>query len=59
MAGVLEVIPVAGWMTALFTIATVGMFTHSHWIWMAEIAALRVVWHRFASPSQHAEAAPG
>ena len=107
MAGVLEFIPLAGWMTALFTIATVGMFTHSHWIWMALllglwrlvmdygisprvvghememhpllaiftvmvggavggivgiylsvplVAALRVVWHRFASPSQHAEA---
>jgi predicted PurR-regulated permease PerM len=109
MAGVLEFIPVAGWMTALFTIATVGMLTHSHWIWMALllgvwrlvmdygisprvvghememhpllaiftvmvggavggivgiylsvplVAALRVVWHRFALPSQHAEAAP-
>jgi predicted PurR-regulated permease PerM len=110
MAGVLEFIPVAGWITALFTIATTGMLTHSHWIWMASllglwrmvmdygisprvvghememhpllaiftvmvggavggivgiylsvpfVAALRVVWHRFASPSHHAEAAPG
>jgi predicted PurR-regulated permease PerM len=110
MAGVLEFIPVAGWMTALFTIATVGMLTHSHWIWMALllglwrmvmdygisprvvghememhpllaiftvmvggavggivgiylsvpfVAALRVVWRRFASTSQHAEATSG
>ena len=110
MVGVLEFIPVAGWMTALFTIATVGMLTHSHWIWMALllglwrmvmdygisprvvghememhpllaiftvmvggavggivgiylsvplVAALRVVWRRFASTSQHAEATSG
>ncbi|MGB9431593.1 MAG: AI-2E family transporter [Candidatus Acidiferrum sp.] len=110
MAGVLEFIPVAGWITALIAIATVGMLTHSHWIWMAAllglwrmvmdygisprvmgheleihpllaiftvmiggavggivgvylsvplIAALRVIWHRFASSAQHIEAAPG
>lgn len=110
MAGVLEFIPVAGWITALITIATVGMVTHSHWIWMAAllglwrmvmdyvisprvvghelemhpllaiftvmvggavggivgiylsvplVATLRVIWHRFAPPAQHVEAAPG
>jgi predicted PurR-regulated permease PerM len=110
MAGVLEFIPVAGWITALITIATVGMLTHSHWIWMAVllglwrmvmdyaisprvvghelemhpllaiftvmvggavggivgiylsvplVATLRVIWHRFAPPDQHVEAAPG
>lgn len=110
MAGVLEFIPVAGWITALITIATVGMLTHSHWIWMAAllglwrmvmdyaisprvvghelemhpllaiftvmvggavggivgiylsvplVATLRVIWHRFAPPGQHVEAAPG
>jgi predicted PurR-regulated permease PerM len=110
MAGVLEFIPVAGWITALFAIATVGMLTHSHWIWMAAllglwrmvmdygiaprvmgheleihpllaiftvmiggavggivgiylsvplVAALRVIWHRFAPSAQHVEAAPG
>ena len=110
MAGVLEFIPVAGWITALITIATVGMLTHSHWIWMAAllglwrvvmdyaisprvvghelemhpllaiftvmvggavggivgiylsvplVATLRVIWHRFAPPAQHVEAAPG
>jgi predicted PurR-regulated permease PerM len=40
MAGVLEFIPVAGWITALVTIATVGMLTHSHWIWMAVLLGL-------------------
>ena len=110
MAGVLEFIPVAGWITALITIATVGMLTHSHWIWMAAllglwrlimdygiaprvmgrememhpllaiftvmvggavggivgiylsvplVAALRVVWHRFASPAQQIGATQG
>jgi predicted PurR-regulated permease PerM len=110
MAGVLEFIPVAGWITALIAIATVGMLTHSHWIWMAAllglwrmvtdygiaprvmgheleihpllaiftvmiggavggivgiylsvplVAALRVIWLRFASPAQHVETAPG
>ena len=110
MAGVLEFIPVAGWITALITIATVGMLTHSHWIWMAAllglwrmlmdyaisprvvghelemhpllaiftvmvggavggivgiylsvplVATLRVIWHRFAPPAEHAETAPG
>jgi predicted PurR-regulated permease PerM len=110
MAGVLEFIPVAGWITALIAIATVGMLTHSHWIWMAAllglwrmvmdygisprvmgheleihpllaiftvmiggavggivgiylsvplVAALRVIWHRFAPPARHAETAHG
>ncbi len=40
MAGVLEFIPVAGWITALIAIATVGMLTHSHWIWMAALLGL-------------------
>ncbi len=40
MAGVLEFIPVAGWITALIAIASVGMLTHSHWIWMAALLGL-------------------
>ena len=40
MASVLEFIPVAGWITALITIATVGLATHSHWIWMAALLGL-------------------
>jgi predicted PurR-regulated permease PerM len=41
LAGILEFIPVAGWMTATATIVTVGVLTHSHWIWML---ALLAVW---------------
>lgn len=51
MAGVLEFIPVAGWITALITIATVGMATHSHWIWMAALLGLwRMVMDYAISP---------
>jgi predicted PurR-regulated permease PerM len=110
VAGVLEFIPVAGWITSAVAIITVGLLTHSHWIWMAAllglwrmtmdyaiaprvmghelemhpllaiftvmvggavggivgiylsvplVAAMRVVWHRFAAPSQQVETAPG
>jgi predicted PurR-regulated permease PerM len=41
LAGILEFIPVVGWITAAATIVTVGVLTHSHWIWML---ALLVVW---------------
>src|SRR5262249_29179419 len=41
LAGILEFIPVIGWMTAAATIVTVGILTHSHWIWML---ALLAVW---------------
>src|SRR5260370_21681173 len=40
MAGLLEFIPVAGWITALTIIATVGLITHAHWIWMAALLGL-------------------
>src|SRR5260370_38014648 len=43
MAGLLEFIPVAGWITALTIIATVGLITHAHWIWMAALLGL---WRR-------------
>lgn len=109
LAGVLEFIPVVGWISAATAILTVGILTHSHWIWMAAllgvwrmlmdywiaphvmgheleihpllaiftmmvggaiggivgiylsvplVAALRVVWRRFASSAPHAEGAP-
>jgi predicted PurR-regulated permease PerM len=35
LAGILEFIPVVGWITAAATIITAGILTHSHWIWMA------------------------
>jgi len=41
LAGILEFIPVVGWMTAAVIIVTAGAVGHSHWIWML---ALLVVW---------------
>ena len=41
LAGILEFIPVVGWMIAAATIVTAGVLTHSHWIWML---ALLAVW---------------
>lgn len=41
IAGILEFIPIAGWMMAATTIATFGALTHAHWIWML---ALLGVW---------------
>jgi predicted PurR-regulated permease PerM len=44
LAGVLEFIPVAGWMLAAGTILTFGFVTHAHWIWMLLLLVLwRVV----------------
>jgi predicted PurR-regulated permease PerM len=109
LGGILEFIPVAGWMISATTIISVGVLTHSHWIWMAAfiglwrmlmdywiapgvmgheleihpllaiftlmvggaiggivgiylsvplVAALRVVWRRFASRALHHELTP-
>jgi predicted PurR-regulated permease PerM len=44
LAGILEFIPVAGWILAAATILTVGFVTHAHWIWML---LLLVVWRLF------------
>ena len=41
LAGILEFIPVAGWMTAAVIIVTAGALSHSNWIWML---ALLAVW---------------
>lgn len=41
LAGILEFIPVAGWMTAAVIIVAAGVLTHAHWIWML---ALLGVW---------------
>ncbi len=40
LAGILEFIPVAGWMTAAVIIITAGVLTHSHWIWMLVLLAV-------------------
>jgi predicted PurR-regulated permease PerM len=109
LAGILEFIPVAGWMAAAATIVGIGILTHSHWIWMLAllcvwrvlmdyfiaprvmgheleihpllaiftmmvggavggivgiylsiplVAALRVIWHRFASENPQTDRAP-
>lgn len=50
-AGVLEFIPVAGWMISAATIITVGAVTHSHWIWMAALLGLwRLLMDYWISP---------
>jgi predicted PurR-regulated permease PerM len=41
LGGVLEFLPVVGWLAAAAAMLTVGFLTHTHWIWMA---ALVVVW---------------
>jgi predicted PurR-regulated permease PerM len=41
LAGILEFIPIAGWMIAATTIITFGILSHCQWIWMA---ALLGVW---------------
>ena len=40
LAGVLEFIPIVGWMLSAATIVSVGAFTHSHWIWAAALIGL-------------------
>jgi predicted PurR-regulated permease PerM len=40
VAGVLEFIPVAGWMISAVTIISIGAMTHAHWIWMAALVGL-------------------
>jgi predicted PurR-regulated permease PerM len=44
LGGLLEFIPVVGWMSTAATIVGVGVVNHSHWIWM--IGAL-IVWRLF------------
>jgi predicted PurR-regulated permease PerM len=51
MAGVLEFIPIAGWITSAITIITIGLLTHSHWIWMAALLGLwRMTMDYFIAP---------
>jgi predicted PurR-regulated permease PerM len=40
LAGILEFLPVAGWMTAAAVIVTAGALSHSHWIWMLALLAI-------------------
>ena len=41
LGGLLEFIPVVGWMSTAAAIVSIGVVNHSHWIWMA---SLLVVW---------------
>jgi predicted PurR-regulated permease PerM len=51
LGGVLEFIPVVGWMISAATILLVGYFTHSHLIWMAGLLGVwRVFMDYFISP---------
>jgi len=51
MAGVLEFIPIAGWITSAIAIITIGLLTHSHWIWMAALLGLwRMTMDYFIAP---------
>lgn len=40
LAGILEFIPVAGWMMAAATIVGAGAIAHAHWIWMLALLCL-------------------
>jgi predicted PurR-regulated permease PerM len=40
LGGVLEFVPVAGWMSSAAMIAGVGILTHRHWIWMAVLLGI-------------------
>jgi predicted PurR-regulated permease PerM len=51
LGGVLEFIPVVGWMTSAAAILLVGFFTHSHLIWMAGLLGVwRVCMDYLISP---------
>jgi len=40
IAGVLEFIPIAGWIIAATTIISFGFLMHAHWIWMAALLGI-------------------
>ncbi len=51
LGGLLEFIPVVGWVTTLAAIVGVGIVNHLHWIWMAALLAVwRVIQDYYASP---------
>jgi predicted PurR-regulated permease PerM len=51
LAGVLEFIPVAGWMISAIAIISIGAMTHAHWIWMAALIGLwRMLMDYWISP---------
>ncbi|HTT18863.1 MAG TPA: AI-2E family transporter [Candidatus Sulfotelmatobacter sp.] len=51
LAGLLEFIPVAGWMISALAILSIGAMTHAHWIWMAALIGLwRMLMDYWISP---------
>jgi predicted PurR-regulated permease PerM len=51
LGGVLEFVPVAGWMSSAAVISAVGILTHRHWIWMAVLLGVwRMALDYFISP---------
>jgi len=51
IAGILEFVPIAGWMMAAAAIVSAGALAHSHWIWMlALLGAWRVCMDYAISP---------
>ena len=51
LGGLLEFIPVVGWMSTFAAIVSVGVVNHSHWIWMAALLGIwRLIQDYFASP---------
>jgi predicted PurR-regulated permease PerM len=51
LAGILEFIPVAGWMISAVAIISIGAMTHAHWIWMAALIGLwRMLMDYWISP---------
>jgi predicted PurR-regulated permease PerM len=51
LAGVLEFIPVAGWMISAVAIIGIGAMTHAHWVWMAILIGLwRMLMDYWISP---------
>jgi predicted PurR-regulated permease PerM len=51
LGGVLEFIPVAGWMTSAAAIIGAGILTQAHWTWMAVLLGVwRIVMDYFISP---------
>ena len=51
LGGILEFIPVVGWVTTLAAISAVGIMNHQHWIWMAVLLGIwRLIQDYYATP---------
>ena len=51
LGGILEFLPVVGWIAAATVMLTIGFLTHAHWIWMAGlIIAWRFIQNYVNSP---------